>query len=103
MATTSQAETKSDAELAALAKALGHPARVQLVRMLAARDSCYVGELADELPLAQSTISEHLRILREAGVVTSGTLAGRPCYCLSGDRLATLSDGISGLQGPDCC
>lgn len=95
--------TASDAELAALARALGHPARVQIIRLLAARDACYVGEIAHELPLAQSTISEHLRILREAGVVSSGTLEGRPCYCLSGGTLDGLAEAITGLGDPDCC
>lgn len=101
---SSQAKpTTSDAGLAALAKAIGHPARVQIVRLLAARQACYVGELAGELPLAQSTISEHLRILREAGVVNSGTLEGRPCYCLAGGQLEALAEGVSGLGDSDCC
>lgn len=103
MSSSRTKQTTSSTELAALAKAIGHPARVQIVRLLAARDACYVGEIANELPLAQSTISEHLRILREAGVVTSGTLGGRPCYCLAGSRLEALAEGITGLGDPDCC
>lgn len=103
MSSRETAAPASDVELATLAKALGHPARIQIVRLLAARDACYVGELANELPLAQSTISEHLRILREAGVVTGGTLDGRPCYCLAAGKLAALAEGITGLGDPDCC
>ncbi len=98
-----QTVAPTDTELAELAKAIGHPVRVQIVRLLAARDACYVGELTGELPLAQSTISEHLRILREAGVVTGGTLDGRPCYCLAGDKLDGLAEAISGLGDPGCC
>ena len=57
------AAEQRDQEFALLAKALGHPARVQLMRLLLARDSCYCGELVDELPLAQATVSQHLKVL----------------------------------------
>lgn len=65
-----------------LCKALGHPVRVKLVRILSSRGECISGDLADEFDLAQSTVSEHLRILKEAGVV-QGTIDGqRRCYCI---------------------
>ncbi len=74
---------EADEELARLAKALGHPARVKIVRLLARRRECLCGEVVDELPLAQSTVSQHLKILKEAGLVR-GTVDGpRVCYCLS--------------------
>jgi ArsR family transcriptional regulator len=61
-----------DDSLAAMAKALGHPIRVRIMRLLAERCTCATGELVTQLPLAQSTISEHLRILREAKCGQSG-------------------------------
>lgn len=100
---TDPAPLADDDRLASLAKALGHPARVQIVRLLAARNACFVGDLAEELPLAQSTISEHLRILRDAEVVVSGTLEGRPCYCLGSASLDELRSGLEALAVQSCC
>lgn len=74
---------EADEELALLAKALGHPARVKILRILARQRECLCGEIVHELPLAQSTVSQHLKILKEAGLVR-GTVDGpRVCYCLS--------------------
>jgi ArsR family transcriptional regulator len=87
----------SDGQLAALAKALGHPARVRIVRLLGQRASCVTGELAGELGLAPSTVSEHLRILREAGLLNTETADGRPCYCLRSDGLCSLTRAIDHL------
>jgi ArsR family transcriptional regulator, arsenate/arsenite/antimonite-responsive transcriptional repressor len=86
-----------DEQLAALAKALGHPARVRIVRLLGQRASCVTGELAPELGLAPSTVSEHLRILREAGLINTETGDGRPCYCLSPDGLRSLTGALERL------
>ena len=73
---------KADEELAELTKAIGHPARVKILRLLAMRNSCVCGELVDELPLAQSTVSQHLKVLKDAGLIR-GTISGpRTCYCL---------------------
>lgn len=77
----------ADEELALLAKALGHPARVKILRLLVRRRECLCGEIVDELPLAQSTVSQHLKILKEAGLVR-GTVDGpRVCYCLAESTL----------------
>jgi DNA-binding transcriptional ArsR family regulator len=72
----------ADAELAEFAKALGHPARVRILRLLATRNSCVCGELVDELPLAQSTVSQHLKVLKEAGLIRGEISGPRTCYCL---------------------
>ncbi len=69
-------------ELAQLSKALGHPARVQILRLLGRRESCICGEITDEFPLAQSTISQHLKILKDAGLVRGEVDGPRTCYCL---------------------
>ena len=89
--------TVSDERLAALAKALGHPARVRIVRLLGERASCVTGELAPELGLAPSTVSEHLRILREAGLINTVASDGRPCYCISPHGLRSLTGAIERL------
>jgi DNA-binding transcriptional ArsR family regulator len=60
---------EADEELAQMLKALAHPARVQIVRILTRRDSCICGEIVDVLPLAQSTVSQHLKVLKEAGII----------------------------------
>ena len=61
---------EADDELAKLAKAIGHPARVRIIRMLSRKEARVCSQIVDELPLAQSTVSEHLRILKEAGLGT---------------------------------
>jgi ArsR family transcriptional regulator len=73
---------QADAELADLAKALGHPARVKILRLLATRNACVCGELVDELPLAQSTVSQHLKVLKQAGLIRGEISGPRTCYCL---------------------
>ena len=80
-----------------MTKALGHPARVAIMRVLAARDTCVTGELVGELPLAQSTVSEHLRILRQAGLVQGEVDGPRTKYCIDPVGLAALQDGIASL------
>ena len=74
---------QADQELAAVAKALSHPARVAILRLLAVRQACVCGELVDSLPLSQSTVSQHLKELKAAGLI-QGEIAGpRTCYCLA--------------------
>jgi ArsR family transcriptional regulator, arsenate/arsenite/antimonite-responsive transcriptional repressor len=72
----------ADEALATMAKAVGHPVRAAIVRLLAAQETCQYGELSDRLPLAKSTVSQHLKILREAGLVTVETDGTRVCYCI---------------------
>lgn len=86
-----------DDTLAVMAKALGHPTRVQILRLLAARDTCVTGDLVDELPLAQSTVSEHLRILREAGLVQGEIDGPRTRYCVNPAGLAALKSTVASL------
>jgi len=73
---------KADAELAAFAKAAAHPTRIRILRMLACRDAKMCCHIVDELPLAQSTVSEHLRILRSAGLVKANESGPRVGYCI---------------------
>jgi ArsR family transcriptional regulator len=89
--------TAIDETLAGMAKALGHPVRIQILRLLAARDTCVTGDIVDELPLAQSTVSEHLRILREAGLVQGEIDGPRTRYCINRDGLSQLKAAIASL------
>lgn len=87
-----------DTTTAAIAKALAHPARLHILRLLAAQTECRGADIFSELPLAQSTISEHLRVLKEAGLVSSRPQASGNgmAYCLASgvfeDFIATVSD-----------
>jgi ArsR family transcriptional regulator len=73
----------AEEELAALAKALAHPIRVRIVRMLARREAKMCSHIVDELPLAQSTVSEHLRVLKAAGLIVANECGPRVGYCIS--------------------
>jgi ArsR family transcriptional regulator len=80
----------ADEALARLAKAIGHPARVQILRLLSRREARVCSQIVDELPLAQSTVSEHLRILKEAGLVRCSEEGPRVGYCIDFDGLRRL-------------
>ena len=86
-----------DRELAALAKALGHPARVKILRHLVRQKDCICGDLVLEVGLAQATVSQHLKVLKTAGLV-QGTLSGpRTCYCVERGSLARLKAWIGDI------
>jgi ArsR family transcriptional regulator len=80
----------ADDELAAFAKAIGHPIRVRILRMLARKEARMCSHIVDELPLAQSTVSEHLRILRTAGLVRANENGPRVSYCIVPSALQRL-------------
>jgi ArsR family transcriptional regulator len=96
----------SDIEIAELAKALAHPARLRILRLLLASPGCIGGDIVDAVGLAQSTVSEHLRILKGAGVITGEISGPRTCYALNPAALAPLGAFIAGLAPPPaagCC
>lgn len=88
---------EADLELAELAKALGHPARVQIIRLLVRREACVCGDIVDELPLAQSTVSQHLKVLKEAGLVKGEIDGPRVCYCVEPRALRRLKALVGSL------
>lgn len=88
---------EADEELAALAKAIGHPARVQILRILARRTSCICGDIVGELPLAQSTVSQHLKVLKEAGLIRGEVDGPRVCYCIEPRELRRLKVLVAGM------
>jgi len=74
---------QTEQELAQFAKALSHPARIAILKVLAQKSACVCGEIVDVLPLAQSTVSQHLKELKDAGLI-KGTIDGpKSCYCIN--------------------
>lgn len=74
--------TKAQNELASLAKALGHPARIAILQYLIKTKSCVCGDIVDELPLSQSTVSQHLKELKRAGLIKGDIDGPSVCYCI---------------------
>ena len=70
---------------------------MRILRLLLARDACYCGEIVDELPLAQATVSQHLKVLKEAGLIVGEIEGLRTCYCASRERLAELHELVGEL------
>jgi ArsR family transcriptional regulator len=87
----------ADVELARLARALAHPARVRIVRLLARRGECVCGQIVLDLPLAQATVSQHLKVLKEAGIIRGQVDGPRVCYCLDPRVLKRAKELIGGL------
>lgn len=93
-----------DARVALLAKAMSHPARISILRMLAAQDQCMGAQLFGGLPLAQSTVSQHLSVLRDAGLVKSHSAGQSHVYCLCSEELRALAETVESLASgaPGC-
>ncbi len=75
--------TQKEQELAAFAKAMSHPARIAILKVLAQRNECICGQIVDVLPLAQSTVSQHLKELKSAGLIDGSVDGPRSCYCIN--------------------
>lgn len=88
---------EADDELALLTKAIGHPARVRILRILSRRTSCICGDIVEELSLAQSTVSQHLKVLKDAGLIRGEIDGPRVCYCLEARALRRLKALIGGV------
>lgn len=92
------APPRFDTDTAALAdalKALGHPARLAILRVLAERTTCVCGDIVDELPLAQATVSQHLKVLKSVGLIQGEVDGPRVCYCLDRAALAALQSRLA--------
>lgn len=95
-----------DETIAGLAKALAHPARIRILRLLLATPGCIGGTIVEAVGLAQSTVSEHLRVLKSAGVITGEIDGPRTCYALHPAALEPLAgfiEGLAGSSGATCC
>ncbi len=91
-------------KIAAIAKALGHPARIAILEILAKSDSCMCGSIVGELPLSQSTVSQHLRELKNAGLIKGEIDGAKVCYCINDKALEDAREllGIF-LNKKSCC
>ncbi|HEX6914815.1 MAG TPA: metalloregulator ArsR/SmtB family transcription factor [Chitinophagaceae bacterium] len=81
-ATKSYEFSTKENQLAKYAKALAHPARIAILKMLAGRNACVCGDIVDELPLSQSTVSQHLKELKDAGLIKGSIDGAKVCYCI---------------------
>ena len=102
--------TQREQDLAAFAKAMSHPARIAILKVLAQRNECICGEIVDVLPLAQSTVSQHLKELKNAGLVKGETDGPRSCYCINwkafekfNAELGFLFNNLKIAQQKFCC
>lgn len=87
---TGKLKPATDVVLARLAKALGHPARVKILRFLAGKDACVCGDIVDQIGLAQSTVSQHLKVLKEAGLIRGEIDPPKVCYCINPETVQHL-------------
>ncbi|MEZ4493293.1 MAG: metalloregulator ArsR/SmtB family transcription factor [Dehalococcoidia bacterium] len=94
--------TAEEERAAEMFRALGNPARLRIVAELARRKVCQTGDLVDVLPLAQSTVSQHLKVLKEAGIVR-GDIDGEPCYCLEPDAIRFVMEFCEAVGDPGRC
>lgn len=102
--------TQEDQDLATIAKVLSHPARIAILKILAAQNACICGEIVDILPLAQSTVSQHLKELKTAGLI-KGTIDGpKSCYCINREAFEKLHGDFDSLfsslkkeNATNCC
>lgn len=99
-------ETPSVQRSAEIAKALGHPARIAILKILAERNTCFCGDITEVLPLAQSTVSQHLKALKSAGLIKGDVEGVRTCYCLNPKGIKELRSLLSELSAElykTCC
>lgn len=89
--------TTEEQELAAFAKALSHPARIAILKVLAEKNECICGEIVEVLPLAQSTVSQHLKELKVAGLIKGEIDGVKSCYCINWQNIEKLSADLEFL------
>lgn len=98
---------KKQIRTAELAKALGHPARIAILEILLQQDTCICGDIADQLPLAQSTVSQHLKALKKADIIRGDIEGVRICYCIDEAAAKELKNllgfFVENIQTQACC
>ena len=97
--------TAEQNQLAAMAKAMAHPARIAIMQHLMKKGSCVCGDIVDELPLSQSTVSQHLKEMKKAGLIQGNIEGTFTCYCLDAECCAGLKASFNRLfEGlKNCC
>ena len=100
-----KSELRNFDRLATACKALSHPARLAILQTLAERGVCICGEIVAALPLSQATVSQHLKVLKEAGLITGEIDGPRSCYCIDANTLRALRDELGHMFSSleDCC
>ena len=104
----SEAFVDRQTDLAESARALGHPGRLAILELLARLNTCNCGDLVEELPLAQATVSQHLKVLKSAGLI-QGTIEGpRTCYCIDWEAVVRVGDAFREWfseigEAAECC
>lgn len=106
--TKAQLFNKQQIKTAELAKALSHPARIAILELLARRDACICEDITNQLPLAQSTVSQHLKALKSAGLIQGNIDGVRVCYCLNKENMEELKSVMGALtdkfsDSKSCC
>jgi DNA-binding transcriptional ArsR family regulator len=96
-ATKTEEFTLADTKVAKYAKALGHPARIAILKILLERTSCICGDIVEELPLSQSTVSQHLKELKEAGLIKGDIEGKKVCYCIDAQNWSEARQMLEGL------
>ena len=91
----------ADEDIALIARALSHPARVQIIRLLLSKKTCIGGDIVDVIGLAQSTVSEHLRILKASGIIIGEITRPRVCYSLNLPRLRPFNEFLNLILDSD--
>ncbi|MFM6970095.1 MAG: ArsR/SmtB family transcription factor [Sediminibacterium sp.] len=94
--------------IAKFAKALSHPARVAIISLLLQKQSCVCGDIVEDLPIAQSTVSQHLKELKESGLIKGNIDGASICYCIDTDVLQKANNILSkvlsaSIQTPNTC
>jgi DNA-binding transcriptional ArsR family regulator len=98
MGTTKSEEfSVKDNRVARYAKALSHPARIAILKLLVKKQACICGDIVDELPLSQSTVSQHLKELKEAGLVKGDIDGAKVCYCIDEEEWQRAKQSLSEL------
>ncbi|MGZ5243588.1 MAG: ArsR/SmtB family transcription factor [Bacteroidia bacterium] len=99
--------TQQQLRLAQLAKAIGHPARIAILEFLIAKQTCICGDIVEELPLSQATVSQHLKELKEAGIIQGEISGVKTCYCINPDVWQEVKLVFNALfstyTGSNCC
>ena len=99
--------TTAQNDLAIIAKAIGHPARIAILEHLLQSNSCICGDLVEELPLSQATVSQHLKALKEADLIKGNIEGTSVCYCINADSWkkaqSVLNNMFESFNDPACC
>ena len=95
--------SKEEIELAEMAKAIAHPARIKILKILNSCQSCFTGNIVEQIPLSQSTVSQHLAELKKANLILGEVEGPRTCYCLNNETIKKGREAFYKLFQKICC